>query len=84
MRHAGLIGDCDLLADLVVERYREALEGDVRSNCDTCMYRVALPGVEHRVGQPQTPHDHPDDPNDPHAHGHDHGHAHDHGHPHPH
>ncbi|MCW2620992.1 MAG: Sirohydrochlorin ferrochelatase [Frankiales bacterium] len=87
VRHAPLIGDCDLLADLVVERYDEAIHGDIRSNCDTCMYRVAMPGVEHRVGQPQTPHDHPDDPNDPHGHHHDdhehHAHgSHGHGHPH--
>jgi sirohydrochlorin cobaltochelatase len=86
VRTAPLIGDCDLLADLVLERYDEVLHGDIRSNCDTCMYRVALPGVEHRVGQPQTPHDHPDDPthSHPHAHGthhHSHGthHHHDEG-----
>src|SRR5581483_9522489 len=41
---AGLIGDCDELAGLVLERYREALAGDIRMNCDTCAYRVALPG----------------------------------------
>jgi sirohydrochlorin cobaltochelatase len=65
VRVAGLLGDCRELAELVVERYREALAGDIRMNCDTCMYRVALPGHEHRVGAPQTPHDHPDDPTDP-------------------
>jgi sirohydrochlorin cobaltochelatase len=81
VRAAPLIGDCDLLADLVVERYDEAIHGDIRSNCDTCMYRVALPGVEHRVGQPQTPHDHPDDPADPHHHHHRHQ---ENGHDHPH
>jgi sirohydrochlorin cobaltochelatase len=58
---AGVIGDCDELADVVVERYREALAGDIRMNCDTCLYRVALPGHEHRVGTPQVPHHHPDD-----------------------
>jgi sirohydrochlorin cobaltochelatase len=31
-------------------------------NCDTCLYRVALPGFAHRVGAPQSPHHHPDDP----------------------
>jgi len=72
VRLAGLLGDCDELADLVVERYREALLGDIRMNCDTCMYRVALPGHAHQVGAPQTPHHHPDDP----AHGHDHVHSH--------
>jgi sirohydrochlorin cobaltochelatase len=66
------IGDCAELADLVVERYREALAGDIRMNCDTCAYRVLLPGFEDKLGAPQTPHHHPDDP----AHGHGHGHGH--------
>ncbi|MGZ4541257.1 MAG: sirohydrochlorin chelatase [Blastococcus sp.] len=73
VRIAGLLGDCDELADVVTERYHEAIAGDIRMNCDTCLYRVALPGHEHRVGAPQTPHHHPDDPVDghhPHAHGH--------------
>jgi sirohydrochlorin cobaltochelatase len=82
VRVAGLLGATTELADLVLERYGEIQKGDLRSNCDTCLYRVALPGVEHRVGAPQTPHDHPDDPTDPHAHGHAHGHGHDHAHGH--
>jgi sirohydrochlorin cobaltochelatase len=75
-----VIGDCDELADLVIERY---LEADGRGgapagmNCDACVYRIALPGFEARVGQEQHPHDHPDDP----AHQHDHHHRH---HPHVH
>ncbi len=75
VRAAGLIGDCDALADLVLERYREALTGDIRMNCDTCVYRVAMPGNGSRVGQPQTPHDHPDDRT---GHTHSHGAALDH------
>ncbi|KWX01520.1 Sirohydrochlorin cobaltochelatase [Carbonactinospora thermoautotrophica] len=83
VRIADLIGDCDGLADLVLERYWEALGGDIRMNCDSCVYRVALPGFEHRVGAPQRPHDHPHDPADPHGHHHHgHGHAHEHGHRH--
>ena len=35
------------IARLVLERYGEALVGDVRMNCDLCIYRVALPGYEH-------------------------------------
>jgi sirohydrochlorin cobaltochelatase len=62
VRTAAVIGDCDELAGLVAERYAEALAGDVRVNCDTCLYRVALPGHEHRVGAPQLPHHHPHDP----------------------
>ncbi len=64
VRVAGLIGDCDELADLVLERYDEAVQGDIRMNCDTCAYRVALPGFTSKVGYPQTPHHHPDDPGD--------------------
>jgi sirohydrochlorin cobaltochelatase len=63
---ADVIGDCDGLAELVVERYEEAVRGDGRANCDACVYRIALPGHEHRVGAPQKPHDHPHD--HPHLH----------------
>jgi sirohydrochlorin cobaltochelatase len=61
VRVAGLIGACDELAGLVLERYAEALRGDIRMNCDTCAYRIAMPGFGDKVGQPQTPHHHPDD-----------------------
>jgi sirohydrochlorin cobaltochelatase len=62
VRVAGLIGDCPELAGLVLERYQEAVRGDIRMNCDTCAYRIALPGFGDKVGSPQTPHQHPDDP----------------------
>jgi sirohydrochlorin cobaltochelatase len=68
VRTADVLGDCDPLADLVVERYHEALTGDIRMNCDSCLYRVALPGHGHRVGAAQAPHDHPDDRTHQHAH----------------
>jgi sirohydrochlorin cobaltochelatase len=58
---AGLIGGCAELAGLVLGRYDEALHGDIRMNCDTCAYRVALPGFAGKVGRPQTPHFHPDE-----------------------
>jgi sirohydrochlorin cobaltochelatase len=61
VRVAGLIGACDELAGLVLERYAEALHGDIRMNCDTCAYRIAMPGFADKVGQVQTPHHHPDD-----------------------
>jgi sirohydrochlorin cobaltochelatase len=64
VRTAGLIGDCDELADLVLARYQEAVRGDIRMNCDTCAYRVALPGFADKVGLPQTPHFHPGDAHD--------------------
>ncbi|MET8094594.1 uroporphyrinogen-III C-methyltransferase [Micromonospora sp. NPDC005220] len=76
VRVAEVIGDCDALADLVLERHAEALGGDIRMNCDTCAYRVLMPGFADKVGRPQRPHDHPDDPVG-HHHGHDH-HDHDH------
>ncbi|GAA5195416.1 CbiX/SirB N-terminal domain-containing protein [Rugosimonospora acidiphila] len=64
---AEVLGDCDPLADLVIERYREALAGDIRMNCDTCVYRVAMPHHAHRVGAAQTPHEHPHDHAHPHS-----------------
>jgi sirohydrochlorin cobaltochelatase len=68
IRCTDVLGDCAELAGLVYERYQEAASagGDIRGNCDMCVYRVAMPGFEHRVGEPQHPHDHP----------HDHVHAH--------
>lgn len=73
---AGLIGPGDELAGVVLERWAEIGGGDLRMNCDTCAYRVALPGFEDKVGAAQTPHDHPDDP----SHGHGHDQPHDHAH----
>jgi sirohydrochlorin cobaltochelatase len=61
VRVAGLIGDCPELAGLVLERYQEAVRGDIRMNCDTCAYRIALPGFLDKVGRPQAPHHHQDD-----------------------
>jgi sirohydrochlorin cobaltochelatase len=55
------LGPAPQLVDLLVERYAEALTGDVRMNCDACLYRIAFPGREHLVGAPQVPHTHPDD-----------------------
>ncbi|MEU6178222.1 sirohydrochlorin chelatase [Streptomyces coeruleorubidus] len=77
VRSADVIGPEPELLDLVWERYAEAVEGDLRMNCDSCVYRVALPGFEDKVGMPQQPHFHPDD--DGHHHGHHHG-AHSHVH----
>ena len=61
IRCADVLGDCDEIAALVYERYHEALSGDIRMNCDMCVYRIAMPGFEHRVGEPQHPHEHPHD-----------------------
>jgi sirohydrochlorin cobaltochelatase len=70
VRYAGYFGPEARVADLVLERYREACSGDIRMNCDVCVHRVALPGFEEKVGAPATPHYHPDEP------GHEHGHHH--------
>lgn len=55
------LGVSDGLAGLVCERFDEALHGDLRMNCDACLYRIALPGRSSAVGAPQQPHTHPDD-----------------------
>ncbi|MGH3309262.1 MAG: sirohydrochlorin chelatase [Streptomyces sp.] len=76
--NADVIGPTEELAGLVFERYHEAVEGDLRMNCDSCVYRVTMPGFEDKVGLPQQPHFHPDDDGhhhphhsgDPHAHSH--------------
>ncbi|WP_101254483.1 sirohydrochlorin chelatase [Streptomyces barkulensis] len=75
---ADVIGPTDELAELVWERYTEAVRGDLRMNCDSCVYRVALPGFEGKVGMPQRPHHHPDDDGHGHHHHHNGGHAHAH------
>jgi sirohydrochlorin cobaltochelatase len=74
VRYAGYFGPDERVARLVLERYRESFEGDIRMNCDVCVHRVALPGFEEKVGAPATPHYHPDEP----GHSHDHGHHHHH------
>ncbi len=82
---ADLLGPGEELASVVLERWAEIDGGDLRMNCDTCAYRIALPGFEDKVGAPQTPHDHPDDPARPHGHRHGHGHGYqDHSHDHEH
>ncbi|MDX6729908.1 MAG: cobalt/nickel transport system ATP-binding protein [Baekduia sp.] len=50
VRAAAHLGPDRRLAKLVLERYREVLQGDVRMNCDLCTYRVRLPGYEDKVG----------------------------------
>ncbi|WP_419993890.1 sirohydrochlorin chelatase [Streptomyces boninensis] len=85
IRTADVIGPEPELLDLVMERYREAVAGDIRMNCDSCVYRIALPGFEDKVGLPQQPHYHPDEDGDGgHHHGHGHGHGHGHHHAHAH
>ena len=69
---AGLIGPSPRLVELVLDRWQELGMQDIRMNCDTCAYRVLMPGFEGKLGLVQTPHDHPDDPTHEHGHGHHH------------
>jgi sirohydrochlorin cobaltochelatase len=49
---AGRFGPDARVAGAVLDRWREAVEGDVRMNCDLCAYRVPLRGIEGQVGAP--------------------------------
>ena len=44
------------IARLVLARHDEARAGDVRMNCDLCIYRLPLPGHEHKLGRPPDRH----------------------------
>jgi sirohydrochlorin cobaltochelatase len=55
------LGAHDDIVALVLERYDEAILGDIRMNCDACLYRIPFPGLETKVGAPQLPHTHPDE-----------------------
>ena len=55
------LGAWEGLATLVLGRYDEARAGDVRMNCDACLYRTPYAGLETSLGLPQLPHTHPDD-----------------------
>ncbi|MCU1462724.1 MAG: hypothetical protein JWO37_2799 [Acidimicrobiales bacterium] len=58
VRDGPYLGADGRIARLVLERHAEALDGGARMNCDCCVYRTALPGYEHRVGQPVHDHGH--------------------------
>ncbi len=49
---AGRFGPDAAVAEVVLDRYAEAIHGDVRMNCDLCAYRVPLPGLHRRVAAP--------------------------------
>ncbi|WP_077210550.1 sirohydrochlorin chelatase [Bacillus dakarensis] len=58
------------LQTIIIDRIQEALQGEVKMNCDTCQYRIAaMEHIDHH-------HHHHDD--------HDHGHHHHHDHVHDH
>lgn len=53
---AGYFGVHPLVADVMVERAREAIEGRAAMNCALCKYRVQIVGFEAQVGEPQQAH----------------------------
>ena len=64
VRSGGHLGADPRIARLVLDRHREALEGEAHMNCDCCMYRLAMPGHEHKV------HSHSEHPLQVHSHTH--------------
>ncbi|MEV6318479.1 sirohydrochlorin chelatase [Streptomyces sp. NPDC051776] len=70
---ADVIGPTEELADLVMERYREALADDAPAACESCADRNAHPGSgDEPAGVEEQPLDHPDDES---GGGRGHGHA---------
>ena len=53
---AGYLGVHPYVADVMVERAREAIEGRAAMNCALCKYRVQIVGFEAQVGEPQQAH----------------------------
>ncbi|KIL38647.1 sirohydrochlorin cobaltochelatase [Gordoniibacillus kamchatkensis] len=88
------------LQELVKERVAEALQDEVKLNCDMCQYRIAaMATIEHHHHHDHDhdhghehhhehshdhAHDHDHEQSHVHAHGHDHSHDHDHAHDHDH
>lgn len=73
---AGYFGPDPRLVPVIAQRRAEAVEGVHRTNCDTCSYRVAWPGLAERVAQPRGVGHSVLAAEHRHAHGHGHGHAH--------
>jgi len=53
---AGYLGAHPYVADVMIERAREAIEGRAAMNCSLCKYRVQIVGFEEQVGEPQRAH----------------------------
>ena len=49
---AGYFGPDPRLVPVILERWAEAVRGEVVMSCDTCSYRRPFPTLEDRVGQP--------------------------------
>lgn len=53
---AGYLGVHPIMADVMIERAREAIAGRAAMNCSLCKYRVQIVGFEQQVGEPQQAH----------------------------
>ncbi|KAF3997053.1 precorrin-8X methylmutase [Glaciimonas immobilis] len=53
---AGYLGAHAHVADVLIERAREAVAGRADMNCALCKYRVQIVGFEEQVGEPQRAH----------------------------
>jgi precorrin-8X/cobalt-precorrin-8 methylmutase len=53
---AAYFGAHPLVAEAMIERAHEAIEGRAAMNCSLCKYRVQIVGFEHQVGEPQRAH----------------------------
>lgn len=53
---AGYLGVHPHVADVMLERAAEAVEGRAAMNCTLCKYRVQIVGFEQQVGEPQRAH----------------------------
>lgn len=53
---AGYFGAHQHVADVIIERAREAVAGRADMNCSLCKYRVQIVGFEEQVGEPQRAH----------------------------
>ncbi|WP_317205250.1 precorrin-8X methylmutase [Janthinobacterium sp.] len=53
---AGYLGVHPHVADVLIERAREAVDGRAAMNCSLCKYRVQIVGFEQQVGEPQRAH----------------------------
>jgi len=53
---AGYLGVHEYVAEVMLERAREAVEGRAAMNCTLCKYRVQIVGFEQQLGEPQRAH----------------------------
>jgi precorrin-8X/cobalt-precorrin-8 methylmutase len=53
---AAYLGVHPFVADVLIDRAREAVEGRAAMNCTLCKYRVQIVGFEQQVGEPQQAH----------------------------